>query len=329
MSAATMTESYWDYRDIRKYLGRAAKAEWPPLIITVAITGGVQGKETSSALPEIPEEQAGATYAAYQAGASIVHVHARDPATSYAETSPRAEDFRLVNALIRDKCPDIIINNTTGGSFGMTMEQRVKSLDAMPEMASLNCGPNPIRITLRKRESPLSGRPQDVLFEGLDLATPSVWREMEHFAKLMINKDIKPEIEMYNSGHYWLVDNLIDHNLLKTPYFIQFVMGAQGGSYPTPSNVISLAEQAPQPCLINVAGTGAHQLPLDVFGLLMGFHVRTGLEDNLYYRRGELAKSNSQLVERIVRIAGELNREIASPNQARQMLGISAHPRKY
>jgi 3-keto-5-aminohexanoate cleavage enzyme len=319
----------WDYRDPRAYLSRAAKAEWPPVIVSVAITGGVQGKEACPALPETPEEQANATYAAYLAGASIVHVHARDPVSGYAETSGKAEDFRRVNALIRDKCPDIIINNTTGGSFGMTMEQRLKSLDAMPEMASLNCGPNPVRMTLRRRDPPLSGRPEDVHFEGLDLATPSVWKEMEHFAKQMTERDIKPEIELYTSGQYWLVDNLVNQSLLRTPFFIQFVMGAQGGAYPTPENVIDLARQAPQPCLINVAGTGAHQLPLNVLGLLMGFHVRTGLEDNLYYKRGKLAESNAQLVERVVRIAKELNRQIASPKEAREMLGISAKPRKY
>jgi 3-keto-5-aminohexanoate cleavage enzyme len=322
-------DSFWDYRDPRGYLNRASKADWPPVIITVAITGGVQGKELSSALPETPEEQAEAAYAAYLAGASIVHIHARDPKTGYAQTSEKAEDFRRVNALIRDKCPDIIINNTTGGSFGMTMEQRVKSLDAMPEMASLNCGPNPIRMTLRRRDPPLTGRPEDIRFEGLDLSTPSVWREMEHFAEQMMKRDIKPEIELYNSGQYWLVDNLVNQGLLETPYFIQFVMGAQGGAYPTPENVIDLAKHAPQPCLINVAGTGAHQLPLDVLGLMMGFHVRTGLEDNLYYKRGELAESNAQLVERIVRIAKELNRQISSPREAREMLGISTQPRKY
>jgi len=322
-------EGYWDYRDSRKYLSRAAKADWPPLIITVAITGGVQGKEVCPGLPETPEEQAEATYAAYQAGASIVHVHARDPSTGYADTSGNAEDFARVNALIRDKCPDIIINNTTGGSFGMAMEQRVKSLEARPEMATLNCGPNPIRMTLKKREAPLTGRPSDLNFDGLDLTTPSVWKETELFAKLMFDKEIKPEVEMYNAGHYWLVDNLIERNLLKTPYFIQFVMGAQGGSYPTPKNVMSLIEQAPQPCLLNIAGTGAHQLPLNTLGIVLGVHVRTGLEDNLYYRRGKLADSNAQLVERIVRIAKELNRDVATPTQARQMLGISVNPRKY
>jgi 3-keto-5-aminohexanoate cleavage enzyme len=324
-----MVEDFWDYRDPRAYLKKASRTEWPPLIVTVAITGGVQGKEVSPSLPETPTEQAEQTYECYQAGASIVHIHARDQTIGYADTSGNPEDFKRVNALIRDKCPDIIINNTTGGSFGMPMEARARILDALPEMATINCGPNPIRMVLKKREPPLGGRPDDVKIEGLDLVTPSVWREMEFFAKTMMEREIKPEIELYSSGQFWLIDNLVDQGLLKTPYFIQLVMGVQGGTYPTPKNLIWLSELMPQPSLINVAGVGPSQLPLGTMGILLGYHVRTGLEDNTYYRRGELAKSNAQLVERIVRIAKELNREIATPTQARRMLGISVHPRSY
>jgi 3-keto-5-aminohexanoate cleavage enzyme len=220
-----MSENFWDYRDPRLYLKKAAKTEWPPLIVTVAITGGVQGKEVSPFLPESPEEQAESTYECYQAGASIVHIHARNPAIGYADTSGDPEDFKRVNALVRDKCPDIIINNTTGGSYGQPMESRVKILDALPEIATLNCGPNPIRMTLKKREPPLSGRPEDIHAEGVDLITPSVWREQELFAKIMIERKIKPEIELYSSGHFWLIDNLVNQGLLETPYFIQLVMG--------------------------------------------------------------------------------------------------------
>ncbi len=324
-----MSENFWDYRDPRVYLKKNARTDWPPLIISVAITGGIQGKEASPYLPESAEEQAASTYECYQAGASIVHVHARDPKIGYADTSGNPEDFKRVNALIRDKCPDIVINNTTGGSFGMPMEARVKILDAIPEMATLNCGPNPFRMTLKKREPPLSGRPSDVHAEGVDLITPSVWRENELFAKIMMEREIKPEIELYSSGQFWLIDNLVNQGLLKTPYFIQLVMGVQAGTYPTPKNLLWLSELVPQPSLINVAGIGPSQLPLDTMGIMLGFHVRTGLEDNTYYKRGELAKSNAQLVERIVRIAKELNREVATPSQTRQMLGISMHPRKY
>jgi len=143
-----------------------------------------------------------------------------------------------VNALIRDKCPDIIVNNTTGGSFGKPMEERVEILDAFPEMATLNCGPNPLRMTLRKRDPPLGGRPSDVRIDGLDLLPSSVWKEMELFAKIMMERDIKPEVELYSSGQFWLVDNLVNQDLPKTPYFIQLVLGVQGGTYPTPKNLL-------------------------------------------------------------------------------------------
>lgn len=324
-----MSESYWDYRDTRLYLKKAARADWPPLIVTVAITGGVQGKEVSPYLPETPEEQAQSTYEAYQAGASIVHVHARDPAVGYADTSGDPERFKHVHRLIRDKCPDIIINDTTGGSYGMPMEARVKLLDALPEMATLNCGPNPIRTTMKKRSPPLTGRPEDIHVEGLDLITPSIWKEQELFCKIMNEREIKPEVELYSIGDFYLLDSIISQGLLKPPYFMQFVMGVPCGDYPTPKSLLRLADMVPQPALINVAGVGGHQLPLDTMAILLGFHARTGIEDNVYYKRGELAKSNAQLVERVVRIAKELNRQIATPTQARQMLGMSLHPRKW
>jgi 3-keto-5-aminohexanoate cleavage enzyme len=324
-----MPDDFWDYRDSRLYLKKAAKTDWPPLIITVAITGGIQGKEVNPSLPETPEEQADQAYDCYRAGASIVHVHARDPTKGYADTSGDPQDFRRVNALIRDKCPDIIINNTTGGSFGMPTDARQRILEALPEMATLNCGPNPVRMTLKKREAPLSGRPADIHVDGVDLNTPSVWKEMELFANIMLERDIKPEVELYSSGQFWLVDNLVNQELLKKPYFIQLVMGVQGGTYHTPKNLLWLSETVPQPCLINVAGVGPSQLPLNTMAIMLGLHARTGLEDNTYYRRGEFAKNNAQLVERVVRIAKELNREIATPTQARQALGISVHPRKY
>jgi len=318
----------WDYRDVREYLKRQAKSEWPPLIITVAPTGGGQGKETNPNLPETPEEQADETYAAYQAGASVVHLHARSKEKGYADGTSRPEDYRYLNGLVRDKCPDIVIANTTGASAGMPMEERIKCLEAFPEMASLNMGPSPVRYTLKKRLPPLAGRPEDIIYDGIDPFILQPWKETELFAKAMLEKDVKPELEVYNSGQFWLVHNLIDQGLIKPPYIIQFVMGFQGGTYPTPKNMLFLGEHAPQPCVLNIAGVGAAQLTLNTLGIIMGWHVRTGMEDNIYYKRGEKTKSNADLVARIVRIAKELNREIATPQQAREMLSIKS-PRSY
>jgi 3-keto-5-aminohexanoate cleavage enzyme len=299
------------------------------LIISIAPGGGAQGKEVNPSLPESPEEQAAETYAAYQAGASVVHVHARLREKGYAEGSSRREDYRYLNGLIRDKCPDIVIANTTGGTFGMPMEERVTALEALPEMASLNMGPSPVRFTLKKRPPPLVGRPEDVAFDGIDPFMPHPWSETELFARAMLEKKVKPELEIYNSGQFWLVYNLVDQGLVEPPYFLQFVMGYQGGTYPTPKNTLFMAELAPQPCLLNIAGVGAAQLTLNTYAIIMGWHVRTGMEDNIYYRRAEKVRTNADLVLRIVRIARELNREIATPSQAREMLGIPKSPRRY
>ena len=136
----------------------------PPLIISVAITGGIHGKELNSNLPELPEEQAEQTYEAYKAGASLVHIHRRKRENP-SVTSSDVEDYKEINIMIRERCPDIIINNTTGGTTGMTMEQRMASLGAYPEMASFDVTNVPVRLNLKARKPPLTGRPKDVTVE--------------------------------------------------------------------------------------------------------------------------------------------------------------------
>lgn len=300
----------------------------PPLIISVAVTGGVHGKESNPNLPETPEEQAQQAYEAYKAGASIVHIHARDPKTGYASPSTNPEHYREINRRIRELCPDIIINNTTGGGLGLSTEERMRSLEADPEIASLNMGPLAWRAILKKREPPLTGRSEDVLMDSVWPPTFS-WRETELFAQRMLEKNIKPELEVYHQGQFQLVYNLMEKNLLKKPYWIQLVLGAPSAALPTPANIISMLSHVPPDSMVSVAAIGPFQLPLTTIAIAMGLNIRVGLEDNIYYRRGEQAKSNAQLVERAVRVAKELNREIATPAQAREMLGLSKEPKQY
>jgi len=319
----------WNYNDPQEYLRIVRKGEMPPLIITVALTGGVHGKEVNPNLPETPDEQAQQAYEAYKAGAAIVHIHARDPKKGYASPSINPEDYRKINKKIRELCPDIIINNTTGGGLGqLTTEERMRSLEADPEIASLNMGPLAWKALLKKREPPLSGRPEDVLMDSVWPPTFS-WRETELFAKRMLEKNIKAEMEVYHQGQFQLVYNLINKGLVRPPYLIQFVMGAPSGVLPTPQNLMSMLYHVPPNSIVSVIGIGPFQLPLTTIAIAMGLHVRVGLEDNIYYRRGELAKSNAQLVERVVRIAKELDRPIATPAQAREMLGLPKEPKKY
>jgi 3-keto-5-aminohexanoate cleavage enzyme len=319
------TEDFiWDYRNPYAWMEKV-RSGLPPLIISCAITGGVQGKESSEYLPETPAEQAEQTYEAYRAGASIVHVHARNPECWWLASS-NPEDYLKVNTLIREKCPDIIINNTTGGGAGLSMEQRMASIYANPELNSLNLGPFVLKVPLKERCEPIPNpRPAMVFDQCLSCS----YSDISTFAKEMKEKGIKPEMEMYHPGMYWVVQDLLMQGLIEPPYDIQFVMGFQTSSFPTPANLLALVGELPPQSIFFAIGVGHFQLPMNIMAIMLGGHVRVGLEDNVYYSRGRRFKSNAEAVARIARIAGEMNREIATPQQAREMLGISQTPSSY
>lgn len=315
----------WDYRDPYTWMAKVRSSTLPPLIISCAITGGVQGKEMNENLPETAEEQAEQTYQAYKAGASIVHVHVRNP-DCYWMTSANPDDYRRVNAMIRERCPDIIINNTTGGGPELTIEQRMASIYANPEMCSLNLGPFVLKMPLQERAAPLPHPRPAMLF---DRCIPQGYSDMATYAKAMKENGIKPELELYHPGQYWVAQDLIMQGLIDPPYDFQFVMGFQTSSFPTPANLLSLINELPANSLFTVIGVGHFQIPMNVMAILLGGHVRVGMEDNLYYAKGRKLKNNAEAVERIVRLAREMNREVATPKQARQMLGLSSKPSQY
>ena len=313
----------WNYSDPYEYISRVQKNALPPLIITVAITGGGTGKELNPNTPETPEEQAEAVYAAYKAGAVSVHIHARDE--TGAETSTDPAKYRKINRLVRELCPDIIVGNTTGLAPWLPREGAIQILEAEPEMASLNMGPFHIKQVQKRRKHPLRGRPEDVVRDAILAVT---WGEIEQIAKMCLERDIKPEMEVYHAPMFWAVQNLINQNLLKKPYWMQLIFSTLF-EFPTVKALTQMVDCVPRGALFSVIGVGPHQLGLTTVSIIMGGHVRVGLEDNVYYKRGELAKSNAQLVERVVRIASELGREIATPRQAREMLGLSQTPRRW
>ena len=319
-------EYMWNYHNPYAWLERAQRSSFPPLMICVAITGGIQGKEANPDLPETPEEQMEQTLEAYEAGASMVHIHARDPG-KWWDGADNAEQYRKVNGMIREACPEIIINNTTGGSLGMSIEQRVACLDAGPEVATLNMGPDMYKFRFKERKSPL---PHPKPEEDVQGVLPVTYGELRQFARAMKERGIKPEMEVYNPGQLWAVQDLVDLGLVEPPYFIQFVMGYQMSPWATPRNLINFMDQLPEQCIVEVSGLGPYQLPMTTMAMVLGAQmVRVGMEDNIYYRRGQLLRSNAEAVERVVRIATEMNREIATPAAARQMLGISATPSEY
>jgi len=320
----------WDFKDSVLYEEKIKSGTMPPLIISVAITGGVIGKEANPNLPETPDEQVKETQACYKAGASIVHIHARDPNRGYASTSADPEHYYAINKAVRSCCPDIIINNTTGGGFNMTSEERLASIQARPEVASLNCGPLFLKATLPARKLPLSGRDEPVNLD--DLIIPITVREVETFAKAMMENDVKAELEIYNAQHYNVVHNLVRQGLVKKPYWYSLIFSTYLGGIAVPGNMrnfVNMLDNMPRDSMFQAIGVGLNQIPVITMSIIVGGHVRVGFEDNLFYKRGELLKSTAQKVRQVVQLAEIMGREVATPQQARQMLGISEKPRSY
>lgn len=311
----------WRYTDSYAFM-REVRTGMPPVIICCACNGGIQGKEYNPSIPETADEIADSVTDAYAAGASMVHVHGRNP-DNLPSPARTVDAWKEVNRKIRQRCPEIIINNTTGGGFDTTMDERLLCLEANPEVASLNLGADVSKFKMKERKPPLP-HPRPAL--EYDDCIPFSYKIISEFAREMKKRGVKPELEVYHTGAIWIIQDLVAQGLLDKPYWIQTVMGTQTGSYPTVDNVFHLLREFPEDTIWLCSGIGPFQLPLTTLAILLGGHVRVGLEDNIYYRRGEKAKSNAQLVERAARIAHELNREVATPAQARKMLGISEVP---
>jgi 3-keto-5-aminohexanoate cleavage enzyme len=316
--------AWFDYTDSYEFMERV-RAGMPPLIICVACNGGIQGKEANEFIPESADEIAESVQPAYEAGAAMVHIHARNP-RNLTDGARDTETWREVLSKVRQSSPDIIINATTGAGPGMSMEERKSSLAAGPELASLNLAPDMSQFKLKERRPPLPF-PRPAL--EIDECIPFTYGQIRDFAREMKRHGIKPELELYHPGCAWVLRDLIEHDLLEKPYWIQTVMGYQTSSFPTVENVLQILKEVPKDSLWLCSAIGQFQLPLTTLATLMGGHVRVGLEDNVYYSRGRKATSNAELVARAVRIAHELNRPVATPAEARQMLGLSSKPTQY
>lgn len=267
------------------------------LIITAAITGAETTKEMNPNLPCSPEEQAEAAYQCWKAGASIVHLHVRD---LHGKPSQSIELFEKVKRLIKEKC-DLIIQFSTGGAVGTPVEERIAPLHLRPEMASLNVG---------------SINFGDEVFENLP-------KDVETLAKEMKRLNIKPEIEVYDLGMLEYGTSLVKSGLISEPAHFQFVLGTKYGLSGAPENLFHMKSKLPPGSTFAVAGIGRFQLQLAPLAIVSGGHVRVGFEDNIYYSKGVLAESNAQLVKRISQMAELLQREVASPEEAKKILKIT------
>ncbi|AEN05291.1 protein of unknown function DUF849 [halophilic archaeon DL31] len=269
-----------------------------PLIVTAALTGGVQGKEANPNVPETPEEVAAAAAEAEEAGASVLHLHARK------ETGERAfetERFQELTDAVGDATDDAIIQHSTGGTAAPdALRAEPLRTDPAPEMASLDMGP--------------LNRYDHLTSENTRALVAALHEEMQA-------RGIKPELELFNGGH--LNEALDIWEELEEPPYVTLVFGGGTTTIPHPRNLLNLVENLPQGSEFTTLAFGPHQLPLTTMSILLGGHLRVGMEDNLYYRKGDPAESSAQLVRRSVRIAEELGRPVASPAEAREVLGLS------
>ncbi|MBK6295744.1 MAG: 3-keto-5-aminohexanoate cleavage protein [Rhodoferax sp.] len=266
------------------------------LIITAALTGAEVTRSQQPALPITPEEIGTAAAECAQAGASIVHVHARHPDGSPTQDK---EVYRQIIAAVRARC-DVIVQVSTGGAVGMTPQERLAPVTLLPEMATLSMG--------------------SVNFGGdVFMNHPA---DMEVFAQAMREHGVKPELEIFDSGMLSTATRWLKKGLLEGPAHFDLVLGIPGGMAATAEALMYLRAQLPSGSSWTAAGIGAAQLPIGALAIVLGGHVRVGFEDNVYYRKGELASSNAQLVARIARLSRELDRAVATPDEARVLLGI-------
>jgi len=287
------------------------------LVITAAVAGSQTTKEQTPFLPLTPEEIAEETYRCFNAGASMVHIHPRDPRKELSDVEVMGEAVRL----IREKC-NIIIQAGTGGRdrFGKHRENgdRLKLLEInpKPDMISVNTGSFFFHSLTYKRPP---GAPEGYF---LHINPPTL---VESFVKEAKERRIGYEFEVYDSGGFFEVDRLFEKGILEKGEKLNFnfVMGVGGGIPANPKSLIFLMENLPPHSHWSVMGIGRHEYPMITLGMILGAGgARVGLEDNIYLSKGVLAKGNADLVEKAVRLANDLGREIASVSEAREILGL-------
>lgn len=268
------------------------------LIITAAICGAEVAKEHNPAVPYTVEECAREAKSAYDAGASLIHLHVREDDGTPTQDKAR---FKAVMDAIYELCPDVIIQPSTGGAVGMSDDERLQPIELNPEMATLDCG---------------------TLNFGGDEIFVNTENTIKYFGERMIERDIKPELEVFDKSMIDMALRLRRQGAIKDPMHFDFVMGVNGGISGTLRDFIFMRGSIPAGSTYTVAGVGRYEMPLAAAAIIDGGHVRVGFEDNIYLERGVLAKSNGELVEKVVRLAKEFGREIANPAEAREILGL-------
>ena len=270
------------------------------VIITAALTGSRPTKEMNPAVPYSPKEIIDAAVDCHKAGASIVHVHVRDPKTGKPDFNIAL--FKEVLEGIQERC-DLLVNLTTSAFFLKgpdVIDQRLQPVTLQPDICSFDLG--------------------SVNFVDHTFLNPPQWGEAG--AKLMQEKGVKPEIEIFDVGHIYQAIHLIGKGFIDAPPYFQLCMGVRWGVEATAENLLFMKNLLPSQALWSVLGVGSAQLPMIALALITGGHVRVGFEDNIYLKKGILAKSNAQMVEMAANLAEQLGRTVASPDTVRKMLKL-------
>lgn len=274
-----------------------------PLILTAAITGAETSRKDQPNLPITPAEQAADAKACFEAGARVIHLHVRDDAGNPTQSLER---FEATIQAIKAAAPEVIIQISTGGAVGEAFEKRLAPLSLKPDMGTLNAG------TLNFGDDIFINHPRDIV----------------RLAEAFKEYGVVPEVEVYESGMVDYIGKLVKKGIIThTPLHVQFVLGVPGGMSGTPKNVLymrdHLAGEIPGATWA-VAGIGRFHIPASLTAMAAGGHIRVGFEDNIFYHKGVVADSNAQLVARMARIAAEIGRPLATPAQARSILGLKA-----
>jgi 3,5-dioxohexanoate:acetyl-CoA acetone transferase len=295
------------------------------VIVTAALTGGGATPSMSPYLPITPQQLADEAVRAYEAGAAIAHVHVRNPETG--EPSSKLEYFREIATQVKSRCP-IVVCTTSGGTPDMSVEERARVVRALePELATFNAGSMNFGIFLgadaikdykHDWEKPHLLNSENSIF-------PNTFKTLREFSQMFAETTTKPELEVYDSGMINNLAYLVQKGYLKKPLHLQFVLGTMGGLQGTVNNLNFLhnsAREAFGEFTWSTCATGRFEYPMCTVAMIMGGHCRVGLEDNLYVSKGVLAKSNAELVEKMVRIIREFGNESATPDEARKILGL-------
>jgi 3-keto-5-aminohexanoate cleavage enzyme len=270
------------------------------VIITAAVTGSRPTKEMNPAVPYTPKEIAEAAVECWRAGAAITHIHVRDPQSGHPEF--KIELFQEVKDQIQQQC-DIIINLTTSGlrlNGTNVIEQRLKPAALRPDICSLDIG--------------------SLNFQDKTFMNPPEWGKIA--AEKMREYGVKPEIEVFDIGHIYQAIDYIERGLFDNPPYFQLCMGTKWGIEGSPENLLFMQRKLPPNAIWSVLGVGKVQLSMITMGVLLGGHIRVGFEDNIYLKKGVLAKSNAQMVKMAVNLVNHLQCKVATTDEARDILGI-------